>query len=115
MTQTKEAKKTEPKMAPKLSGAALRKLRGLGHALDTVIAVGKEGVTDGLVRATDSALTTHELIKVKMQREAGDRHEAAIALAARTGAVLAQVLGRTALLYRRHPEKPKIALPKGTE
>jgi RNA-binding protein YhbY len=29
--------------------------------------------------------------------------------------VLAQVLGRTALLYRRHPEKPKIALPKGTE
>jgi RNA-binding protein len=102
----------DPKKVPKLSGPALRKLRALGHALDAVISVGKEGVSDGLVKATDSALTTHELVKVKMQREAGDRHEAAIALAARTGSVLAQVLGRTALLYRRHPDKPKIVLPK---
>ncbi len=102
-------------LAPRrsFSGAALRKLRALGHALDPVVAIGKEGVSDALVRAADDALKTHELIKVKMQREAGDRHEAAIALAARTGAVLAQVLGRTALLYRRHPSKPKIVLPKG--
>ena len=28
-----EPKKAEPKKAPKLSGAAIRKLRGLGHAL----------------------------------------------------------------------------------
>jgi RNA-binding protein len=101
-----------PPAAPKLSTAALRKLRALGHALDPVVAIGKEGVTEGLVRATDAALPTHELIKVKMQREAGDRHDAAIALAARTGSVLAQVLGRTALLYRRHPKKAKIVLPK---
>jgi len=99
--------------AKKLSGAALRKLRGLGHALDPVVAVGKDGLTDGLVGAVDSALTTHELIKIKMQREAPvDRHEGAIELAARTGSVLAQVIGRTALLYRRHPKKPKITLPE---
>ncbi len=97
---------------PLLSGAALRKLRALGHALDPVVAVGKDGITDGLVRATDAALTTHELVKLKIQREAGDRHAAAIEVAARTGSVLAQVLGRTALLYRRHPTKPKIVLPK---
>ncbi len=97
---------------PKVSGAALRKLRSLGHALDPVVAVGKGGVTEAIVRAANEAIRTHELIKVKMQREAGDRHEAAIALAARTGSVLAQVLGRTALLYRRNPEKPKIVLPK---
>jgi RNA-binding protein len=101
-----------PAPAANLSGAALRKLRALGHALDPVVAIGKDGVTEALVRATNAALATHELIKVKMQREAGDRHEAAIALAARSGSVLAQVLGRTALLYRRHPEKPKIVLPK---
>ena len=60
----------------------------------------------------DAALTTHELIKVKIQREAPvDRHEAGIELAARTGSVLAQVIGRTLLLYRRHPKKPKIELP----
>ena len=41
-----------------------------------------------------------------------DRKEAAEALAAATGAVLAQVLGRTFLLYKRHPKTPKIQLPK---
>jgi RNA-binding protein len=95
----------------KLSGAALRKLRGLGHALDAVVAIGKDGMTDALVRAVDTAIGTHELVKVKIQRGAPvDRHEAGIELAARTGSVLAQVLGGTLLLYRRHPKKPKIEL-----
>ena len=98
--------------SPKLSGAALRKLRALGHALSPVVAIGKEGLTDALVAAADSAIATHELVKVKIQREAPvDRHEAGIELAARTGSVLAQVIGRTLLLYRRHAKKPKIELP----
>jgi RNA-binding protein len=98
--------------AKKLSGAALRKLRALGHALSPVVAIGKEGMSESLVRAVDATLGTHELVKVKIQREAPiDRHEAGIELAARTGSVLAQVVGRTLLLYRRHPKKPKIVLP----
>jgi RNA-binding protein len=101
---------------PKLSGSALRQLRALGHALSPVVAVGKEGVTDALVSATDAAIATHELVKVKIQREAPvDRHEAGIELAARTGSVLAQVIGRTLLLYRRHPKKPKIVLTEKTK
>jgi RNA-binding protein len=101
-----------PPTPPKLSGAALRKLRALGHALDPVVAIGKDGLTNALVAAADSAIGTHELVKVKIQREAPvDRHEASIELAARTGSVLAQVIGRTFLLYRRHPKKPKIVLP----
>ncbi len=100
-----------PPTAPKLSGAALRKLRALGHALSPVVAIGKDGVTDALVAAADEAIATHELVKVKIQREAPvNRHEAGIELAARTGSVLAQVIGRTLLLYRRHAKKPKIEL-----
>ena len=103
---------TKPASPTKLSGAALRKLRALGHDLAPVVAIGKEGLRESLVAATDQALETHELIKVKIQREAPvDRHEAGIDLAARTGSVLAQVIGRTLLLYRRHPKKPKIQLP----
>jgi RNA-binding protein len=109
----KDEKSDKKKSVPaKLSGAQLRHLRALGHALNPVIAIGKEGLTDSLVRATDSALTTHELVKVKTRREAPvDRTGGAIELAARTGSVLAQVIGRTALLYRKHPSKPKIVLP----
>lgn len=95
-----------------LGGKALRYLRGLGHALDPVIAIGKGGITDALVAEAKVALGRHELIKVRVMTEAPvDRKDAAAALSEATGATLAQVLGRTFLLYRRNPQKAKIALP----
>jgi RNA-binding protein len=95
-----------------LTGKQRRYLRGLGHGLEPVVHVGKEGVTDPLVAATEAALVTHELIKVKIvQSVAEARHELAEALAARTGAELVQVLGNTVLLYRRRAEAPTIELP----
>ena len=97
----------------KLSGKALRHLRALGHDLDPVIAVGKNGVTESLAKEATQALEKHELIKVRVMQEAPvDRREAAEALAEKTGAALAQVLGRTFLLYKRNDKKPKIVLPK---
>jgi len=102
-----------PSPAPTLAGAALRHLRALGHGLNPTVMLGKDGLTDSLVEAANAALLTHELIKIKILSEAPvDRHEAPRTLAARTNAVLAQVLGRTFLLYRRHPKTPKIVLPK---
>lgn len=101
--------------APKgpLVGRHLRVLRGLGHALEPVLHVGKEGLTDAVVEAAAAQLLRHELIKVRVLTEApDDRKETAETLAERTGATLAQVLGRTFLLYKRHPKKPKISLPK---
>lgn len=89
-----------------------RHLRGLGHHLEPVVQVGKEGVTDGLVKAVARALLDHELVKARIGGEApDDRHATSEALAAATGATLVQVLGRTALLYKRHPKKPKLELP----
>ena len=96
-----------------LSAKAARQLRALGHDLSPVVSIGKEGITDGVLEATRAALLTHELIKVKVQREAPlDRKDAAAELASKTSSSLAQVLGRTFLLYKRHPKKPKIELPR---
>ena len=90
-------------------------MRALGHELVPVVSVGKEGITDGLVSAANAALLTHELIKVKVQGEAPlDRRDAARELAERTDSALAQVLGRTFLLYKRHPKRPKIVLPQSS-
>ncbi len=99
-------------MTTTIKGSAARHLRALGHELTPVVHVGKEGITDGVVAATKAALLQHELIKVKVQSEAPlDRKEAAAELAERTESGLAQVLGRTFLLYKAHPRKPKIVLP----
>ena len=66
-------------------------------------------MTEGVVSALDVALTTHELVKIRIGQNCElDKHEAAATLAEQTGSELVQVLGNTILLYRRHPERPKI-------
>ena len=95
-----------------LTGKQRRHLRGLGHALAPVVLIGKEGISEAFVAAVDQALADHELIKVKVLETAElDRHEAADQLAGKTGGQVAQVLGRTILLYRARPEDPAITLP----
>ncbi len=95
-----------------MNGKQRRYLRGLGHDLEAVVQVGKEGVTDGVTAALDEALLRHELVKVKLGANTPeDRHDAANELAARTSSELVQVLGKAVLLYKPHPEEPKIELP----
>ncbi len=96
-----------------LTGKQKRFLRGLGHGLKPVITVGKGELNASLVQETDEALAAHELIKVKILESCLlDRNGAAEELAAISGANVAQILGRTFLLYRPATE-PKIELPKG--
>ncbi|HYG69048.1 MAG TPA: ribosome assembly RNA-binding protein YhbY, partial [Anaeromyxobacteraceae bacterium] len=90
------------------TGPLRKKLRAAGHHLSPVVQVGKEGVTEAVLRQLDQALTDHELVKLKVGTESPeDRFEAAERLAAGADAQLAQILGRTVLLYRRHPDHPK--------
>jgi RNA-binding protein len=97
-----------------LTGKQRRALRALGHHLDPVVQVGREGVSPAVIEAAGQALWDHELIKVKVGEGSPlDRHEVAEALARATGSDVAQVLGRTLLLYRRRAEDPKIELPGG--
>jgi RNA-binding protein len=104
-----------------LSGKALRHLRALGHELEPLVQIGKGGVTPALVAQTRAQLEAHELIKVRVATEAPlGREDAAAELAAATESELAQVIGRTFLLYKApdpkalaaKKRKPKIVLPK---
>ena len=83
-------------------------LRGLAHPLSPVVRVGKGGVSDSVVAETKKSLASHELIKVRIDGE--DRDALAEKLAAATGAQIAGVIGKTAILYRAREDKPKIKL-----
>ena len=87
-----------------LTGKQRRHLRGLGHHLEPVVIVGQSGVTEGVIAAVAQALHDHELIKVKIHEGPETRQEAAQKLAEGTGAELAQLLGRTALLFKKRDE-----------
>jgi RNA-binding protein len=96
-----------------LTGKQRRHLRALGHDLDPVVQIGKQGLTEAVLAAADAALTQHELIKVRVGTECpDDRSDVAARLAPALKGEVAQVLGRTVLVYRRHPKEPKIQLPK---
>ena len=98
-----------------LSGRQKSYLRGLGHHLDPVVHVGREGLSDSLLRSAENALRTRELIKVKLGQNCEiPKKEAARQLAARTGAMLVQLIGRTVLLYLPNDKLPpgkRISLP----
>lgn len=102
---------------PQLSAKQKKFLRGLGHSLPPLVLVGKEGLSPAIVAAVDTELAHHELIKVKIGSNSSvDKNEAAEVLAQKTASALAQVIGKTLLLYRPNPEKPKekrLSLPAG--
>lgn len=96
-----------------LTGKQQRHLRALAHALEPIVQVGKEGVSQGVLTATDQALVDHELVKVRLPDiERDERAVLAKELAEGTKSALAGTIGRIAILYRRHPSEPKINLPR---
>ena len=93
-----------------LTGRQRRQLRALGHHLKVIVQLGAQGVTEQVVAAVEAALKDHELIKVKIGDGPADRHEASAALALATHSELAQLLGRTALLFRQRKVGSKVTL-----
>jgi RNA-binding protein len=95
-----------------LSEKQKKHLRRLAHALNPIVMLGNAGLTEGVVRELDRALTDHELVKVAARVGERQARDAALAaLAVRTASELVQRIGHTGVFYRRRPELPKILIP----
>jgi len=95
-----------------LTGKQKRHLRALGHKLKPIIQIGKKDIEEALITETNVSLDHHELIKVKLLDSCPlDKHEASETLAEACQADIAQILGKTFLLYRA-ADPPVIVLPK---
>ena len=80
----------------------------MGHHLEPIVYVGKEGFSSALLKSTEAVLKAHELIKIKLGQNCPvERNEAGEKLARLTGATLVQVIGRMILLYRANPDLPQ--------
>jgi len=95
---------------PPLQGFQRRFLRGLANPRKALVHVGEGGISPGVIAAIGRALLDHELVKVRL-REPEDKKAEARELAERCRAELCGLVGHTAILYRPHPEQPRIALP----
>lgn len=91
-------------------------LRSLANPIDTIVMVGKSGMSPELVKQADDALTARELIKGRALETAPlSAREAAEELVKETNSEVVQVIGTRFVLYRRHPKEPKIVLPKAKD
>lgn len=88
-------------------------LRSLAVDIDTIVMVGKGGISPQIVRQADDALTAREIVKGKVLESAGvTSREIAEQLAAETQCDVVQVIGSKFVLFRRNPKAPKVELPK---
>ena len=88
-------------------------LRSLANSAETILQVGKEGISENLIKQVDDALTARELIKGKVLETApGFAGEIADQLAEATGSEVVQVIGMRFVLFRRNLKNPKISLKK---
>ena len=88
-------------------------LRGLAMQQDTIIQVGKGGVTEAVVDSVSAALKARELVKGRvLENSMLTAREACDALAQACRAEQVQVIGTKFVLYKRNEKEPKIVLAK---
>ena len=85
-------------------------LRSQANSCDTILFVGKGGMSDAIIAQADGALKTRELIKGKaLEASPLSARESADQLAAATSSEVVQVIGRCFVLYRRNPDAPVVS------
>lgn len=88
-------------------------LRALAMQEDTIIHIGKGGVTDTVITSTNEALRARELVKGRvLENSMLTAREACDALSEACGAEQVQVIGTRFVLYKRNNKAPKIELVK---
>lgn len=88
-------------------------LRSLANSIDTVIMVGKGGLSDSIYKTTDEAITARELIKGKVLETCElSVREVADTIANEINADVVQVIGTKFVLYRKNEDEPVIVLPR---
>lgn len=88
-------------------------LKRMGHDLEPVVYIGKNDLTDNVIKEIDNLLEARELVKVKIQEGSQMQpKQTGNEIAEILGAEFVQAIGRRFILYRRSQENPQIELPR---
>ena len=83
-------------------------LRGIATNIDTIVHIGKDGISDNLVKQANDALEAREIIKCKVLENAMlTAREACEQMARLTRSEPVQVIGTKFVLYRQHYDKSR--------
>ncbi len=88
-------------------------LRSLANGIDTILQIGKTGISAQTLKQVDDALEARELIKIRTLETAPmSSRQAADEIAEKVNADVVQVIGSRIVLYRQSVNNRKIVLVK---
>ncbi len=88
-------------------------LRGMANTMETILQIGKGGISEQTIKQIDDALTARELIKIRaLETSPVTSREAADSIADQIGADVVQVIGSKIVLYRESKDNKTIYLVK---
>ena len=88
-------------------------LRSLANNITSIFQVGKNGISENLIKQVDDALEARELIKLNvLETSPDDINNIANLLAEKTNSTIVQIMGNKITLYRARKKDSKIILPK---
>jgi len=83
-------------------------LRGIANSIDTIVIIGKDGITDNLVKQANDALDAREIIKCRvLENSMYTAREACDELSRLTRSEQVQVIGTKFVIYRQHYDRTK--------
>ena len=83
-------------------------LRGIANTLDTIVIIGKDGITENLIKQANDALEAREIIKCRvLENSLLTAREACDELSRLTRSEQVQAIGSKFVLYRQHYDKSK--------
>ncbi|MBR4282416.1 MAG: YhbY family RNA-binding protein [Clostridia bacterium] len=83
-------------------------LRGQANKMETILQIGKDGISENTINQVDDALTARELIKLRVLDNCPlTAKEASFELCDALGCDGVQVIGSRFVLFRRNEEKAK--------
>lgn len=96
-----------------LSPPQRRDLRARAHHLHPVVIISSNGLTDAVIKAIDTSLTAHELIKVKAVADEREQRQAWLdEICSRLDCAPVQTIGKILILFRPRPEAPPQEAPR---
>ncbi|MFC3874063.1 ribosome assembly RNA-binding protein YhbY [Neisseria musculi] len=92
-------------MADPLTTQEILTLKARAHHLNPVVMVGRHGLTESVIKETDTALAAHELIKVRISGDdRAERTAICQALCEAVNAQLVQHIGKLLVLWRKNTD-----------
>lgn len=97
-----------------LSTDERRALRARAHALNPIVSISQNGLSESVLKEIGTCLTSHELIKIRVYNDDREQREQFMAtICAELGAAPVQHIGKLLVVWRPSPEnKTASVLPQ---